>query len=129
MLTTYEEEDVVLQAMCAGAISYISKRSSLQEIIDAVRVVSYGGSYMSPMIARKIFTHFVKPKKVKKAFDLTERQQEILDRIIQGKSYAVIAKELFISVDTVRFHLKKLYKVLHVSNKSEAIAIYLKGNT
>ena len=129
MLTTYEEEDVILQSICAGACSYISKKSSLSQIVDAMRIVKMGGSYMSPSIAREIVS-YLKVDKVAKtttANSLTDRQNEILKSLAEGKTYKAISKELFISIETVRSHVKKLYKHLQVKNKAEAISLYLQG--
>lgn len=127
MLTTYEEEDVILKALCSGACSYISKKASLEEIIEALRIVVAGGSYMSPSIAREIVNHLMGGR-VSKATILTERQKEILEKLVDGKSYHTIAAELFVSVETVRSHVKKMYKVLQVNNKTEAITQYMKGH-
>ena len=126
MLTSYEEEDVILRALCSGACSYLSKKASLEEIVDAIRIVVKGGSYMSPSIAREIVTHLMGGR-VSKATILTDRQKEILEKLVEGKSYGAIAQSLFISIETVRTHVKSMYKVLHVNNKAEAIAKYLKG--
>ena len=126
MLTTYEEEHIIVKALCSGACSYISKKSSLQEIVDAIRIVKQGGSYMSPSIAREIVTYLMGGR-VSKATILTDRQREILERLVDGKSFGEIAKELFLSTETIKTHVKKMYQTLHVHNKSEAIAKYLKG--
>lgn len=126
MLTTYEEEEIILKALCSGACSYISKKSSLEEIVEALRIVAKGGSYMSPSIAREIVNHLMGGR-VSKATILSDRQKEILERLVDGKSYQSIAAELFISVETVRTHVKKMYKVLHVNNKTEAITQYMMG--
>lgn len=127
MLTTYEEEDVIVKALCAGACSYISKKASLDEIVEALRIVANGGSYMSPSVAREIVNHLMGGR-VSKATILTDRQKEILEKLVDGKSYQTIASELFVSVETVRSHVKKMYKVLHVNNKTEAITQYMKGH-
>lgn len=126
MLTTYEEEDVIVKALCSGACSYISKKASLEEIVEALRIVAAGGSYMSPSIAREIVNHLMGGR-VSKATILTERQREILEKLVDGKSYQTIASELYVSIETVRSHVKKMYKVLHVNNKTEAITQYMKG--
>lgn len=126
MLTTYEEEHIILKALCSGACSYISKKSSLQNIVDAIRIVHQGGSYMSPSIAREIVTYLMGGR-VSKATILTDRQREILQKLSDGKSYIEIANELSLSPETVKSHVKKMYQTLHVNNKSEAIAKYLKG--
>ena len=127
MLTTYEEEDVILKALCSGACSYISKKASLEEIVEALRIVAAGGSYMSPSIAREIVNHLMGGR-VSKATILTDRQKEILEKLVDGKSYQTIAGELFVSIETVRSHVKKMYKILHVNNKTEAITQYMKGH-
>ena len=127
MLTTYEEEDVIVRALCSGACSYISKKASLEEIVEALRIVAAGGSYMSPSIAREIVNHLMGGR-ISKATILTDRQREILEKLVDGKSYQTIASELYVSVETVRSHVKKMYKVLHVNNKTEAITQYMKGH-
>ena len=128
MLTTYDEEDIILKALCLGAVGYISKKTSLADIVEAIKIVNNGGSYMSPMIAREIFNHFGKGLiKSKEPSILTPRQLDILQKLVDGKTYPVIANELGISTETVKTHIKKLYKVLHVQNKAEAISKYLKG--
>ena len=129
MLTTYEDEDIILKALCLGAVGYISKKTSLADITDALRIVNNGGSYMSPMIAREIFNHFGKGiSKTPKPNILSPRQMDILEKLVDGKTYHTIAEELDISKDTVKSHIKKMYKVLHVQNKAEAITKYLKGD-
>jgi DNA-binding NarL/FixJ family response regulator len=126
MLTTYEEEETILKAICAGACSYLSKKASLAEILECIRVVVKGGSYMSPSIAREIVMHLMGGR-ISKATILSPRQKEIIQALVDGKTYKSIAKELFISTDTVKGHIKKMYKTLQVNNKAEAIAMYLRG--
>jgi DNA-binding NarL/FixJ family response regulator len=117
ILTTFEETDMIFKALSAGACSYVSKRTSLTQIKEAVEVVSKGGSYMSPAIARKI-ADFYAPKKT---IQLTKRQLEIVNGIVKGKSYKMIAQDLFISLDTVRSHIKNIYKILEINSKAELI--------
>lgn len=117
ILTTFEETDIIFKALSAGACSYISKRSPLPKIKEAVEVVAQGGSYMSPAIARKI-ADFYKPKAKTK---LTTRQLDIVNGIVNGKSYKMIASDLFISLDTVRSHIKNIYKALEINSKAELI--------
>jgi DNA-binding NarL/FixJ family response regulator len=126
ILTTYEEADKIIKALSSGACSYISKKASLQEIVDAIRVVKSGGAFLSPSVARGIVNHFT-GSRAGKTEVLTERQREILHLLMDGRSYETIGKELFISVETVRTHIKKMYRVLEVSNKVEAIAKYNRG--
>ncbi|PQJ81475.1 response regulator transcription factor [Polaribacter glomeratus] len=119
MLTTFEDSDSIFKALCAGACSYLSKRTPLKKILEAVEVVHKGGSYMSPSIARKIANHFA-PNTSKKGL-LTARQKEIVTELVDGKSYKMIADNLFISLDTVRSHIKNIYKVLEINSKAELI--------
>lgn len=127
MLTSYEDEATILKALCSGAVGYISKKASDSEVIDAIRIVVEGGSYMSPNIAREIVQHFVQPKRERPSNLLTDRQTEIIKKLVEGHSYSQIAEQLFVSVETVRTHIKKMYRALEVNNKAEAIAMYLRG--
>jgi len=126
MLTTYEEEVIILKAICLGACSYLSKKARLEEIVDAIRIVGKGGSYMSPNIAREIVQHLMGGR-VSKATILTKKQKLVLEKLVEGKTYTTIAGELFISPHTVKSHIKRMYKTLHINNKAEAIAMYMRG--
>jgi len=117
MLTTFDETDKIFEALSCGACSYMSKRISLQKILEAITIVSQGGSYMSPAIARKIANYYAPKKKQL----LTERQMEIVEGIVAGKSYKMIATDLFVSIDTVRSHIKNIYKTLEINCKAELI--------
>ena len=124
MLTTYEETEKIFQAMTSGACSYISKKTSLKLIMDAIFTVYRGGSYMSPSIARKISQHFMNIQKKDVPAETTQlpkRQLEILEALSNGLSYKLIADKLEISIDTVRTHIKKIYRTLEVNSKVEAI--------
>lgn len=126
MLTTFEEEEKIFKALCAGACSYISKRTPLVKIQEALFVVHRGGSYMSPSIARKIAGHFM-PKAAKEGDTLTPRQHQIVDALVDGLSYKMIADKLEISIDTVRDHIKRIYRALEVNSKAEVIRKSLSG--
>lgn len=126
MLTTFEEQDIIFKALCAGACSYISKRTSLVKIREAIFTVHQGGSYMSPFIARKIAAHFM-PAKSKEGDLLTPRQKQIVDCLVEGLSYKLIADKLSISIDTVRDHIRRIYRTLEVNSKAEVIRKALKG--
>ena len=127
MLTTFEENEKIFKALCAGACSYISKRTSLLKIQEALFVVHRGGSYMSPSIAREIAKHFM-PKARKKNDLLTPRQKQIVDGLVDGLSYKLIADKLSISIDTVRDHIKRIYRTLEVNSKAEVIRKSLDGD-
>ncbi len=127
MLTTYEEEDKIFKALCDGACSYISKKTPLPKIIEALNIVAYGGSYMSPSIARKIATFFNKEKDTKEVIHLSPRQKEIVEHVVEGKTYNEIASTCFISLNTVRSHIKNIYEVLQVNNKVGLLSMYHQG--
>lgn len=120
MLTTFEEADKIFKALCAGACSYLSKQIPLAKIQEAILTVSQGGAYMSPKIARKVVDYF-KPQPIKKEATLTARQQQIVDGLLSGLSYKMVAAELNISLDTVRAHVKNIYRILEINSKAELI--------
>ena len=119
ILTTFEDSNHIFRALKAGACSYISKQTSLLLIGEAIKIVAKGGAYMSPAIARKIVGHFAPEKKKPK--NLTERQNEIVALIVEGKSYKMVADSLCVSIDTVRSHIKNIYRQLEINSKAELI--------
>jgi DNA-binding NarL/FixJ family response regulator len=128
MCTVFEDDNNIFNALCAGAVGYVLKKTTPEEILRAIHDAAAGGSPMTPTIARKVIASFhLKAKHHSRDFDqLTEREQQVLDRLVQGKSYATIAEEIFISVDGVRYHLRHIYEKLQVSNRAEAVAKGLK---
>lgn len=120
MLTTFEEDDKIFKALCAGAVSYISKRTPLTKIEEAIITIYRGGSYMSPSIARKVINYFA-PTQKKEECKLTLRQEQIVQGVLDGLSYKMIADRYLISVDTVRDHIKKIYLILNIHSKGELI--------
>jgi DNA-binding NarL/FixJ family response regulator len=119
MLTVYADEGQVFQALCAGATGYLLKNTPPTEIVDAVRDIHAGGAPMTATIARKVVNLFREPDQDEA---LTDRENEVLDQIIEGKTNRQIAEELFISVNTVAFHVKQIYEKLHVHSRAEAVA-------
>ncbi len=120
MLTASDDSEKVFKALCAGAVSYISKRTELPTIKDALVTVHRGGAYMSPAIARRVIEYFA-PKKTEDEDPLTPRQLQISQGLIDGLSYKMIGDRLNISVETVRDHIKKIYKKLQINSKTELI--------
>ncbi len=126
MLTTFEEDDMIFKSLCSGACSYISKRTPLPTIQEAIFTIHRGGSFMSPSIARKVVQHFM-PKKRQDDDLLSPRQQQIVEGLVDGLSYKLIADKLSISIDTVRDHIKNIYRILEVNSKAEVIRKALLG--
>jgi DNA-binding NarL/FixJ family response regulator len=127
MFTVFEDDDKIFEALKAGASGYILKKSPPEEIIEAVRSIYYGGSPMSASIARKVISSFQNDyQNQKEDFLLTTRENEILHSLIDGLSYKKIADKYFISISTVRTHIRHVYEKLHVNTKAQAVAKILK---
>lgn len=130
MLTVYHDSHKIFLSLRSGASGYLLKHTSLPEIKDAIDVVLQGGAPMSPQIARKVITHFSEPESSdveKPDSGLTMREQEIVVGLVDGLSYKMIADRMDISIDTVRAHIRNIYKKLHVNSKAEVIAKSLRG--
>lgn len=125
ILSAYDDSDLIFKALCGGAVSYISKRTELSKIKDAIISVRSGGAYMSPSIARKVVQHFSPKPKLDSV--LTPRQEQIVQGLVDGLSYKLIADKYLISVETVRDHIKKIYKKLQVNSKAEVIRKKMDG--
>ncbi len=129
--TVCEDKVKLLQAIKAGASGYLVKNTPPMKILEAIQDVVAGGVPMAPMIANTVLemfrqTHIAPPcHKAALEEELTVRQKEILDCIIKGKSYKSIAEELFISVDTVKFHAKNIYDILQIHSRPELMARFI----
>lgn len=125
MLTIYEDSEKVFDALCEGACGYLVKKTPPLKLLDSIKEVYEGGSPMSSQIARQVITAFKESKSTKDEnleFELSPREKEVINLLAGGNNYQQIAEQLFISVDTVRHHIKNIYKKLHVHNQSEAVA-------
>jgi len=130
MQTVYEDSENIFNALCAGASGYILKKTAPLKIIEAIKDASAGGSPMSSTIARKVVEYFNKKPIAKNdsEIELSEREKEILTGLTQGKSYKMIADQINLSIDAVRYHISKIYKKLHVHNQSEAVSKAISKN-
>ncbi len=126
MYTASDDSEKIFKALCAGAVAYISKETSLMKVKEALLDVYRGGAFMSPFIARKIIKHF-RPQEKQNEGPLTPRQQQIVEALIEGLSYKQVADRLLITVDTVRDHIKKIYRALHINSRSELLAKRVKN--
>jgi two-component system, NarL family, response regulator LiaR len=127
MQTIFEDNARIFAAICAGASGYILKDSSPERYLDAIIEVYQGGSPMSPAIARKVLVMFSQNNPIKKEYQqLTQTEHRILELLVKGLSYKLIAAECQISFSTVNFHLKNIYRKLHVNSATEAIGKALK---
>lgn len=119
----YDDDEFIFSALKNGALGYLLKDSTGDQIISALEEIMKGGSPMSPYIARKVIASFRGPgeKNSEVTELLSDREQEVLDQLSQGLIYKEIGEKLFISHETVKQHIKKIYLKLHVQNKIEAL--------
>jgi len=133
MLTVFDENDYIFEAILAGASGYMLKDEKPAKIYGAITEALDGGAPMSPPIATKAL-QLIKAQaggtseEAVKAFNLSKRELEILQHIAKGKNYQVIADEIFISAKTVRKHIENIYKKLQVHSKMEAVQLAMKHN-
>tara|TARA_R110002110_G_scaffold47080_1_gene141599 strand:+ start:6320 stop:6985 length:666 start_codon:yes stop_codon:yes gene_type:complete len=128
MITNFDGDQQVFDAICAGAIGYLLKTSTNREIKDAVYEAINGGSPINPKIAHKILKMFSKFRPQSKDYNLSDRETEILKLIVNGKTYEAIGEELFISYHTVDYHIRNIYKKLQVHSRTDAVTKALKEN-
>lgn len=124
MQTCFEDDDKIFDAIGAGASGYLVKNIAPVKLLEAIAEVNAGGSPMSPSVARKVLEMFslFKQQSNQEEFDFSEREKEVLNLLVKGMSYKMIAAACFLSIDTVKFHIKKIYDKMHVNSKAEAIA-------
>ncbi|MFT5918714.1 MAG: DNA-binding NarL/FixJ family response regulator, partial [Granulosicoccus sp.] len=120
----FEDDEKVFAAICAGADGYILKQEQPHKLLEAIDEVLEGGAPMTPVIARKVLQLFSKQNKplAKKDFDLTKRESEILEYLVKGFSYKMIAEACFISYPTVNTHISKIYRKLQVESAAGAVS-------
>lgn len=130
MVTVYRNQELIFQALQAGACGYLLKRSSPEELLKAINEVRSGGAPMTSEIARMLVEAFQKkPADVVSDDGLTQRESEILVLLSEGLSNKEIADRVQISYDTVRAHLRHIYEKLHVGGRTEAVRKYLKASS
>jgi DNA-binding NarL/FixJ family response regulator len=124
--TVFNDSEKIFKAMCAGASGYILKNDPPHKYLDAINEVYNGGAPISPVVAKKMLGFFSNKNIVLVSpgntdYLLTEREKEILHQMVEGHNYKYIAERSFISYETVRTHVKHIYKKLHVASRSEAV--------
>ena len=127
MISSYQDDENIFQAICAGACGYISKPVMPAQVLDIVEQAFGGSSPMSPQIARKVlemFKQHIPPPKAD--YNLTPRELEVLEMLIQGYDNKMIAEKMYLSTFTIRAHFRNIYDKLHVHSKSQAVAKALK---
>lgn len=128
MLSVYDDNDRIIEAICAGASGYLLKNTSTAKLIASIKEVLSGGAPMSPEIARRVMELFRQnppPKQVD--YDLTPHETRLLKMLVEGHNYKTAAATLGLSVNTISFHMRHIYEKLQVHSKSEAVAKALKN--
>jgi DNA-binding NarL/FixJ family response regulator len=127
-LTVYDDDDRILQALCAGACGYLLKNTPPARLLDCLRDVMLGGSALSPEVAGRVITLFREYRPPEAAdYHLTPHEHRLLKLLGEGHSYKTAAAELGNTVNTVGFHMRSIYRKLEVHSKSEAVAKALRS--
>jgi len=121
MYTVFDDDNRIFDCICNGANGYLLKNTSPLKLIQALQELSAGGVPMSPFVAQKVFQFFRNSKQSNESFNLTPREIEILEWLVRGNSYKMIADKSSISIDTVKKHLQNIYHKLHVNCGTEAV--------
>jgi len=124
MFTVNDDSEHIFKSFCAGATGYLLKSTALPKIVEAVQQVYRGESAVSPSVARKMIQHFRPERRGEE--QLTPREQEIVQGMVEGLSYKLIADQLMISINTVSYHVKNIYRKLQVNSKAEVISLKLR---
>ena len=129
MQTVFNEDEYIFNAICAGASGYILKSTTPDGYLEAIKDVQAGGSPMTPGIARRVLELFkdkLSPDTPVKDYNLTTQEKKVLQLLVQGKSYKMIAAELFVATDTVKTHVSNIYSKLRVHSGTEAVSLALR---
>lgn len=121
MYTVFDDDNRIFDCICNGADGYLLKNTSPLKLIQALQELAEGGVPMSPFVAQKVFQYFRSGKQSKDDFNLTPRETDVLDLLVKGNSYKMIADKAGISIDTVKKHLQNIYHKLHVNCGTEAV--------
>ncbi len=128
MLTVYDDDERIFDALCAGASGYLLKRTSPAKIIENIREAVSGGAPMSPEVAARVIRLFREVRPPEKVdYDLTPHETRLLKLLVEGHNYTTAAEELGVSYNTIKFHMRHIYEKLQVHSKSEAVAKALQG--
>lgn len=123
MLTVYDDDERIFDALCAGACGYLLKKTPPLRLLESLKEAVMGGSPMSPEVARRVIALFrdIRPPE-RCDYELTPHETRLLKLLVEGHNYKTAAVELKVSVNTVSFHMRRIYEKLQVHSKSEAVA-------
>lgn len=123
MLTVYDDDERIFDALCAGASGYLLKRTTPAKILENIREAVTGGAPMSPEVASRVIRLFREVRPPEKVdYDLTPHETRLLKLLVEGHNYTTAAEELKVSYNTIKFHMRHIYDKLQVHSKSEAVA-------
>jgi DNA-binding NarL/FixJ family response regulator len=123
MLTVYDDDERIFDAMCAGACGYLLKNTPPARLLESLKEVVTGGAPMSPEVARRVIALFREIRPPERAdYHLTPHETRLLKLFVEGHNYKTAAGELGVSVNTVNFHVRSIYDKLQVHSRSEAVA-------
>ena len=123
MLTVYDDDERIFDALCAGACGYLLKKTPPVRLLESLREAVAGGSPMSPEVARRVIALFRDIRPPERAdYELTPHETRLLKLLVEGHNYKTAALELNVSINTVSFHMRRIYEKLQVHSKSEAVA-------
>lgn len=123
MLTVFDDNKNVFQAISSGANGYILKKTPPARLLEYISEAHTGGAPMTASVATQVLKMFSSMNNEKgEDYNLSDREKQVLQLLVEGFSYKMIANDMFIAIDTVRSHIKKIYDKLHVNSKSEAVA-------
>lgn len=127
MLTIYDDDERIFNALCAGACGYLLKKTPPVRLLEALREAVAGGSPMSPEVARRVITLFREIRPPERAdYDLTPHETRLLKMLVEGHNYKTAAAEIGVTVHAVSFHMRNIYEKLQVHSKSEAVAVAMR---
>ena len=126
ILTVYEDDQKIFDAILAGATGYLLKKTPPARILESIADVQAGGASMSASIVKKVIVYFNQTTPAANEYTLSQKEQVILKCLVNGDSYKMIGDHCNISIGTVRSHINNIYKKLHINSKSEAVAKALK---
>jgi len=123
MLTVFDDNKNVFEALKSGANGYVLKKTPPAKLLEYILEAASGGAPMTSSIATQVLKMFSEVQVPQgEDYNLSDREKEVLQHLVNGYSYKMIASDMFIAIDTVRSHIKKIYEKLHVNSKSEAVA-------
>jgi DNA-binding NarL/FixJ family response regulator len=128
ILTVFDDADKIFHSLCAGGSGYLLKDSQPEDIIQALLDVEKGGSPLSPSVARRVVHFFQNNAGINiQTYKLTPKEKEVLQHMVDGKSYKMMGDSLNVSLETIKTHVKNIYKKLHVNSSAEAVVKAIRG--